>query len=540
MKSRLLIFAACAGLALLWSTGLNAPFVYDDKIEVVGNPTLRIFSAYSAILLYNVSRPVLIATYAANWTLGGLNPIGYHVLSIAIHCVNVVLVGLLLNRLSTRIGARTGARNGSPWPPALGWMIAVLWGAHPMAVQGVTYITGRSDALCATFWLAASVAWLNGRQRQTLLWMAAALCTKELAVTLPIWLCVLRRPTGREWRTIGIAAGMIAVGAALRVGVMGWPSLPPQRSLPVQWAAQGEVTARYLGLWLLPYGQSVLHDPVIDGPRLLVSGALSGVAAVLSGLSLRSVWRAWRSNSETPAFALGWLILVCWLAPSGALPLKELMAEHRAYLVGVPVLAALVLGLVRARMLVPGVVGLLAMNSTVTVLQNYLWNNEVRLWSAAAQTYPASALTRFGMADALRFSQQWTEAEAQYRTVIAMDPTHEDAAINLGIVLAEQGRTEEARAQWDAVVLANRESCSAHNNLGALAARSGDRLQAMNEYNSALHWCPGDPVALVNLGDLFWERGDTQSARSYYARYLTVLPHGAEAERVRLRIGPTE
>ena len=540
MKSRLLIFAACAGLALLWSTGVNAPFVYDDKIEVVGNPTLRIFSAYSAILLYNVSRPVLIATYAVNWTLGGLNPIGYHVLSIAIHCVNVVLVGLLLNRLSTRIGAQTGARTGSPWPPALGWMIAILWGAHPMAVQGVTYITGRSDALCATFWLAASLAWLNGRQRQTLLWMAAALCTKELAVTLPIWLCVLRRPTGGERRTIGIAVGMIAVGVALRVGVMGWPSLPPQRSLPVQWAAQGEVTARYLGLWLLPYGQSILHDPVIDGPRLLVSGAQSGVAAVLTGLSLRSVWRAWRSNSETPALALGWLLLVCWLAPSGALPLKELMAEHRAYLVGVPVLAALVLGLVRARMLVPGVVTLLAMNSTVTVLQNYLWNNEVRLWSAAAQTYPASALTRFGMADALRFSQQWTEAEAQYRTVIAMDPTHEDAAINLGIVLAEQGRTDDARAQWDAVVLANRESCSAHNNLGALAARSGDRLQAMNEYNSALHWCPGDPVALVNLGDLFWERGDTQSARSYYARYLTVLPHGAEAERVRLRIGPPE
>ena len=57
MKTRALIVAACAGLALLWSTGLNAPFVYDDKVEVVGNPTIRIFSEYSAILLYNVSRP---------------------------------------------------------------------------------------------------------------------------------------------------------------------------------------------------------------------------------------------------------------------------------------------------------------------------------------------------------------------------------------------------------------------------------------------------------------------------------------------------
>jgi len=532
VKNRLLILAACVGLALLWSTGLNAPFVYDDKVEVVGNPTIRIFSEYSAILLYNVSRPVLIATYALNWTLGGLNPIGYHALSIAIHIVNVVLVGLLLNR----VGARTSPR----WSPTLGWMIALVWGAHPMTVQCVTYITGRSDALCATFWLAASLAWLKGRSRQTLLWVAAALCTKELALMLPIWLCVLRRPAGREKRTIAGACGLIAAGAALRVGVMGWPFLPPQRSLPVQWAAQGEVTARYLALWLVPFGQSILHDPVIDGPRLLVSGALSAVAAVLTGLALRSVWRAWRGNTETPPIALGWLLIVCWLAPSAALPLKELMAEHRAYLIGVPLLTAVGLGLSRARMLVPGVVTLLAMNSTVTVLQNHLWNSEVRLWSAAAQTYPASALTRFGMADALRFSQEWAEAEQQYRKVLKLDPSNEDAAINLGIVLAEQGHSDEAREQWNAIVRGNRESCSAHNNLGALAARTGDRLQAMNEYNSALHWCPGNPVALVNLGDLFWERGDTQAARSYYERYLTVLPHGAEAERIRLRSGPAD
>ena len=35
-------------------------------------------------------------------------------------------------------------------------------------------------------------------------------------------------------------------GAALRVHLMGWPVLPPQRSYLVQAWAQGEVTLRYL------------------------------------------------------------------------------------------------------------------------------------------------------------------------------------------------------------------------------------------------------------------------------------------------------
>lgn len=511
-----------AGVAALWAAGLHAPFVYDDKVEVIGNPTIRIFTDFRAILLYNVSRPLLIATYALNWAVGGLDPVGYHALSIAIHVVNVVLAAQLVRLVLER--ARVPRAEG------LAWMTAVLWGAHPMAVQCVTYTTGRSDALCATFWLAASLAWLRGNARWTVAAVAAAVMTKELAVMLPLWLVVLRRPRGREWAVPAALVGMLLIGGALRVRLMGSPFLPPQRSYLVQAWAQGEVTLRYLGLWLVPLRQAVLHDPALIGNRLGIGGALTALMGVATLAS------AWALRARPPALvATGWMLVVCWLAPSGVLPLKELMAEHRAYLVGLPVLTAACVALDRIGR--RAWVAALVAAAAASLVQIHTWNDEVRLWAAAARAYPESPLTAYGEADALRFAGRWADAEAGYRRALALDPDHEDAAVNLGIVLAEQGRTDEARTAWQGVITRNKRSCSAHNNLGALAARSGQRAEAMTEYTSALHWCPGDPVALVSLGDLFWERGETASARACYQQYLDALPHGAEADRVRQRLG---
>ena len=43
--------------------GLDAPFVYDDKVEVVGNRTIRFLDNWRAIVAYNVSRPLLTLVF---------------------------------------------------------------------------------------------------------------------------------------------------------------------------------------------------------------------------------------------------------------------------------------------------------------------------------------------------------------------------------------------------------------------------------------------------------------------------------------------
>ena len=76
-------------VALAYMNALNAPFVYDDKIEVVGNPTIWDLGQIQAVFEYNVSRVWLILTYAFNFRSFGLDPFGYHVTNLVIHGLTV-------------------------------------------------------------------------------------------------------------------------------------------------------------------------------------------------------------------------------------------------------------------------------------------------------------------------------------------------------------------------------------------------------------------------------------------------------------------
>ena len=55
-----------AAVVFLYSSSLQSPFVYDDKIEVIGNRTIRDLSNWKAIAGYNPSRIFLQFTYAWN------------------------------------------------------------------------------------------------------------------------------------------------------------------------------------------------------------------------------------------------------------------------------------------------------------------------------------------------------------------------------------------------------------------------------------------------------------------------------------------
>ena len=130
--------------ALLYLPALEGPFVYDDRIEVVGNPTLRDLRAPGAILGYNPSRTLVILGFALDWALWGLDPRGYHLTNLLLHALDTWLAWRLARRVL---------------PDARALLATALWALHPMAAESVAYVTGRSDAMCAhNSWPAALAA----------------------------------------------------------------------------------------------------------------------------------------------------------------------------------------------------------------------------------------------------------------------------------------------------------------------------------------------------------------------------------------------
>ena len=86
---RLLVVGIIAMMWVIYSKILHAPFVYDDKIEVVGNQTIRFWSEWKDILLYNPARALLQITYAYNFETSQFDPFDYHITNLLIHSLTI-------------------------------------------------------------------------------------------------------------------------------------------------------------------------------------------------------------------------------------------------------------------------------------------------------------------------------------------------------------------------------------------------------------------------------------------------------------------
>ena len=507
-----------AAVAAAWANSFHGPFTYDDRVEVL-HPALRDWRAPEAILVYNPGRFVVLATYALNWALGGVDPLGYHLLSVGIHALNAVLAWRLLGRLL------------SPGRAAVG---AAAWALHPMCTEGVTYISGRSDALSATFALVALAAWIDDSRapawRPRAVAMAAVavgMATKETAFVTPFLMLAaeLLLVAGGRWRLVrwpryAPLGALVAAAGVGRVLFAGWPVPEVPRSLVDHLGSQGEVWLRYAGLWLLPWGQSILQA---------VPGEASGLGwAGLAAWSFAGVW-AWRRGGLA---AFAWVLWALPLAVSSAPVLKETMAEHRSYLSGLAVVL-FVAGSLPARR---GFLVIPLLLAALTVRRNSDWRDEVTLWRGATDRWPASRDAWQGYGDALRLARAWEPAERAYRTTYALDPEDVDPLVNIAIGRGVRGDLVGAREVLVEALRRQPGHCAALNNLARIDFVDGDIAAAAGGYEGPRRACPHDATAHFSLGVLYGDAGEHGRAIFHLRAYLAADPWGARVPTAHQRL----
>lgn len=532
----------------LYQPVLDAPFVYDDKIEVIGNTTIRFLQEWRAILLYNVSRAMLLLSYAVNYHYSGTDPTGYHLTNIAIHALTVG-AGVLMAESIGRL-----ARLSRPLLAAL--VAGALWAIHPMGTEAVSYITGRSESLCALWCFTALLCQANallarrdGRHAASTSWrigviaaFIAAAVSKEVGAVIPAavlameWLLGGRNERGQrriEWRWMAPFVVIIAVAVLARYESTG-QLLPREvdRPLHIQLTTQAWVWLRYLGLWLAPVGQTLYHhvpDLSPTDPRGLIGWLGVG------GLGIGGV--VWGRRCPAAGFAL--LCGALYLLPSSSVvPLKESMAEHRAYQTGLWLLLAVTwsipAGTQKAAAAVAGVLALPLI--LATQVRNDVWGSEEALWREAVGHHPEVAEAWYGLGDAQRFSRSYEQAAGSFERAVALDPAYLDAWNNLGIVRAELGddRSEDA---WRSALRVSPSYCKAHNNLGSLAYREQRWDGAISEFRSTLAHCPDSVVAHYTLGNIYaGPRFNRERAIVHFEAVLTLDPTFRFASEARQKL----
>src|SRR5262245_24959313 len=93
----MLFFAGLAGAVYI--NALHNPFVYDDYRTILENGSIRALTDWRSIVLHEVTRPVANLSYAIDYAIWGPAPFGFHVTSVMLHVLNVLLLFAIAQRL---------------------------------------------------------------------------------------------------------------------------------------------------------------------------------------------------------------------------------------------------------------------------------------------------------------------------------------------------------------------------------------------------------------------------------------------------------
>jgi hypothetical protein len=546
--------AFCAAFAVVLFVGyghtLGYPYQYDDFSSIRDNPVLRAPGDLAAIWGFRPSRTVTHLSLAWNLQLAE-STTGLRVVNIFIHAATSLLVGWIAAALWTRSAQRPPPPDPAPGssriPPlargrgraragtspggdlsafGVGACSALLFAAHPLATQAVTYIIQRGTSLAALLVLVAVAAFVRARERAGYRWWAvswaAALMagfTKEIAVVLPGLILAIERflrGTGsrggaRSWQIAAyfLLPPVIALAASLPAAELGRaPSglrETDEVSRMTYLLTQFTVIPRYLRLVVWPSGQSLDPDARwIQGPE---AAAMLGLAGIVALCVLAIVLR-----HRLPLAALGVVWCLIGLLPeSSIIPIRDPMVEHRMYLplVGL-VWAGVAMGAFGHRLLArrvrgsgrwaPGLaLALVLVLAGVTHARNRVWRDELALWSDAVARAPNKGRPHNNRAFALEKLGRFAEAESAFRKAIALEPGYVIARMNLSSLYGRSGRPTEALAILEDAVLLEPRNPGVLNNLGSALWALGDTVRAAEAYRQVLLIEPGAVDASTNL-----------------------------------------
>ncbi len=191
---------------LAYANTMSAPFQWDEQALIVDNPYITepdyfLQPSEAGDFSPTLNRRYLgFLSFALNYHIHGFHVTGYHVVNLTIHLVCAVLVYslvLLMLRTPFMEGSRLGGRTAYT---AL--FASLVFIAHPVQTEAVTYVFQRLASLTALFYLLALVTYIRSRLSAgtkaawglyaiSLASTLLAMKTKEHAFTLPVVLVLL-------------------------------------------------------------------------------------------------------------------------------------------------------------------------------------------------------------------------------------------------------------------------------------------------------------------------------------------------------------
>lgn len=538
---------ACFCIALLavlvYGNTLEVPWYYDDIPNIVENCSIRNFGK-ACNSLFSAARGVAQLTFALNYHFGGLDVFGYHVVNIAIHIATACIILLILRRIF-------------PSPSLLPLLGALLFLAHPLQTQAVTYIVQRMTSLSGFFFFLALYFFIRSREVRArdaetfsahcLGFYLSALCSgatavliKQNAAILPLAILLfehyfLQPMEGRAKKRLLYVLPFCLVPLWLAVQDLLLPMLHGKSPVAITGSAllysqrqttilnylvtECSVIWTYIRLLFLPY------DQALDYSYPLVKHLLSwrNILATLGIAALLGTAHCIRRKSPLISFGIFWFFLALSVE-STFIPLDPLF-EHRLYvpLFGfVLVVIGLFLLLPQPIRIEPLLLTLILLLSVTAWQRNALWNDPIAFHEDNLRLTPWSEQVRVSLAKAYMDAGRLDEAKALLEAAIRINPAYDTSYVNLGLIQIDQEDYNAALATLHRGLQVNNKRPEFHDFIGSIYLKRGQNTLALEHLNQAIAFGPLYPNAYLNLGTAHMTLDNLSAAETAYLKAISL------------------
>jgi tetratricopeptide (TPR) repeat protein len=518
-----------------YSNTLQAPFIFDDSSNIVGNMSIRsIWPSWKPLFVSSdtglTGRSLINFSLAFNYAISGDNVWSYHLLNLLIH----ILAALTLWGIIRRTLENQHWDINKTWNPA--WIAlgcTLVWALHPLQTQAVTYLSQRCESLMGLFFLlvlyCAVRGWQSPRHHRAwhllaiLSFVAGAGCKEVIAAAPPLvllydWVFNRKSPAATIRSSSFLYTGLLLclVGEFLLVAAGGTTSAGTEKhtfTLLDYWLLQPPIILHYIRLVFWP--SNLALDYGMDFHGMIETWPALAIVIVLIVVSL------WLLLKRRPAgFLMAWFFLI--LVPTSLFPLPDVAFEHRMYLPSIAIIVLTICGLYQMGLLMIQRFAPVARHETLTRASLYFMI--LIILAAAISTYARNLYYRTAISI-------WADN-------VVKRPQGDKAQNNLGHALLAAGRPIDAIYHLQQAIYimesqpailnpwnyANTISC-----LGGAYLAIGQGESAEYCFRKSLQIQPNSAYAETNLGRTLFTLKRNDEARLHFRRAILIDPNYAEA-----------
>ncbi len=580
-QQKLLLTGLCllliGGIVAVYSRVAGFDFLdYDDPFYVTRNPHVLTGLTWAGV------KWAFTTMHAGNWfpfvwlslmldrTLFGSSAAVFHLVNVAFHIANTILLFLVFKRYTKSI-----------WPS---FFAAAAFALHPLHVESVAWITERKDVLSTLFWLLTMLAYIRyvkipSARRYVIVCLAftLGLMSKSMLVTLPLVLILLDYwPLNRlnskfsflnsfcekiPLLILSVVVSVVTVIAQKSAGAVSRIEAVPfgqrfgnalvsycdyilKMFWPVELAVYYPHPIKSLVFWKIAAALAVLLAISITvillrNRRYLLVGWLWYLGTLLPVIGLVQVGSQAMADRYTYIPLTGIFIMLIWLV-------KDIVGQHR--------LRQIIAGLAGS--------GILCALGVISFVQVGYWRDTITLFKHCEAMTPDNVVVHMYLGTGFAHKGDAESALQEFEKALKFEPNETRTFYNIGLMLVSLGRIDEAVEYFNRILEVKPGDTDACLSLASAWAAKGEFERAIDVYRNGLKYNPNDTalreaLALLllqlhrvdeaiteleqavkikpdsasycNLGIAWGQKGQIDKAAEYYTKSIQIEPGNAKA-----------